>query len=355
MKAANSLTQRSEKKSFSAVITGDAMQSMIRKSLGDPSSAARFTSTLISVVSQNDLMKNCDPNTIIACALRGEGMGLTYGEGYYVVPFGSVATFVPGYKGFIQRSIATGLYADIDVVLIRDGERKGRDPRTGKAVIDLSTYDTDEERERHPIIGVKAYFLLRDGFYREEYWTVDEILRHADRYSKAFSLATFNKWKSGEKLTDDELNKVKGPYDLFLKWRAGEDIDPKISRAFSEMGAWYDEGGRQINMMKKTVLRSLLNSGYAPLSPDVRSLLQSDREDGVVPEINIPVDFSANPSTGEVIEGTATVMQDAPQDTDNAPKTPRKSKTENETPEADSTDNGANFTEIDASDSFFGN
>ena len=352
MKAVNSLTNQNQnaKKPFSSVITGDAMQGMIRKSLGDPRAAARFTSTLISAVSGSENLRNCEPNSIISCALQGEGMGLVYGEGYYIVPFGKVATFIPGYKGYIQRSICTGLYADIDCLEIREGERKGRDRRTGRAIIDLSVYDTDEEREAHPVIGVKAYFELRDGYYREEYRSCDELLKHADRYAASFSLATYNKWRNGEKLTEDELRAVKGPYSEFKRWRAGEAIDPKLAKQFGEIGAWYDEGGRQIGMMKKTVLRSLLGSGYAPLSPEVRTFLQIDNMGGVVPETNIPIDLSVDSATGEVLEADAVDVTDTPQEADNAPTAPRKRKTQNETAAPESTEI---YAEDDGNASFF--
>ena len=138
----------------------------------------------------------------------------------------------------------------------------------------MSTYETDEEREQHRIIGYKAYFELKDGYYREEYWTVDELLKHADRYSQAFSLELYNKWQSGAALTKEEQASV------------------------DRGSPWYSSPER---MMKKTVLRSLLNSGYAPMNSEVRAILQSMPEsgEGVIPDLDLPV----VPDNGPAIDG----------------------------------------------------
>ena len=283
MKANNSIVSApKEKKSFSAVITGDQMQSLIKKTMGSPQAAARLTSTLISAVNASEQLRSCTPASIISAALRGEGQGLIYGHGYYIVPYGSTATYITGYKGYIALALATGMYADIDVADVREGERRGRDRRTGRPVIDLSVYDSDEERDQHPVVGYKAYFELKDGYYREEYWTVDELLRHADRYSKGFSLETYNKLVNGE-LTEAEAKRVLGG------------------------SPWYDYMGGQDKMMRKTALRSLLNSGYAPLSNELRSLFAQEPQggDGVIP------DFDLEPTAVAVRDAEETAPHEA--------------------------------------------
>ena len=316
MKAANTLVAK-EKQTFSAVISGDGAQKLIRASLKDDGAVKRFTGTLISVVNASDQLKQCEPGSIISAALRGEGAGLIYGQGYYVVPFGKSAGYITSYKGWIQLAIATGLYADIDCIEVREGERKGRDKRTGKPIVDMSTYDTDEEREKHPVIGVKAYFELKDGYYREEYWTMGEILRHADRYSQAFSVDLYNKWQSGKSLTKDEAYTV------------------------ANGSPWYTNTMR---MAKKTVLKSLLTSGFAPLSNEVKSLLKNETESGeaVLPdfgEVAMP-DYSVVESTGEVIEAAESVEEaPKPADTEKKPKARQKAKERTENADNDALNN----------------
>ena len=327
MKPTNSLV-RKDKPTFSAVISGEGAQKLIRASLRDDGAVKRFTGTLISVVNASEQLKACNPGSIISAALRGEGAGLIYGHGYYVVPYGDSATYITAYKGYIQLALATGLYADIDCIDVREGERKGRDRRTGKPVIDLSVYDTDEEREQHPIIGYKGYFELKDGYFREEYWTIDELLRHADRYSKAFSRELYLKWQSGKELTMDEQHTV------------------------TNGSPWYTSTD---SMMRKTVLRSLLNSGYAPLSNEVKSMIASEAESGEGEALDLGSDlipdYTVDQNTGEVIDA-----QDAPQETPTVQAdvvTPEKPK-RGRPPKTRLQEVDAEDDEEDAIDSFFG-
>lgn len=274
MNANNRIAPQAKKMSFSQVITSDSMQKMIAKSVSDPRAAARFTATLISVVKSSEKLKECEPQSVIAAALRGEGYGLILGHGYSIVPYGSVATFVMQYKGYIQLAMSTGLYADIDCKEIREGEHKGRNRRTGNVEVDFSVYETDEEREQHPVVGYYAYFELKDGYFRADYMSVDAILKHADHYSPAFSLETYNKFMAGE-------------------------LDEKEAAKLRKASPWYDVSGGQEDMFKKTVLRRILNSGYAPLANEVRGMLAKDDDSGVV--ANMPV-IDVDRATGEVID-----------------------------------------------------
>lgn len=333
MKAANTLT-KTEKKPFSAVISGEGAQKLIRASLRDDGAVKRFTGTLISAVNASEKLKNCDPGSVISAALRGEGAGLIYGQGYYVVPYGKTATYITSYKGWIQLAIASGLYSDIDVLDVREGERKGRDPRTGKPIVDMSVYDSDEEREQHPIVGVKAYFILKDGYYREEYWTKGEILRHADRYSQAFSLELYEKWQSGKELTTDERDKV-------------ENGSP-----------WYTN---TLRMAKKTVLKSLLTSGFAPLSNEVKSMLDNEPNSGeaVIPDFgdDLVPDYTIDDETGEVIDvtdaapDTPAAPQESAQDERSAPTQEKQKRGRTQRARLQDADDDQ---DDDAIDSFFG-
>lgn len=266
-----------EKKTFSMAITAPNTQQMITRALKDDRMAARFTSTLIGAVSASDALKKCDPGTIIAAGLRGEGMGLIYGHGYYIVPYDTVAQFSMGYKGYCQLAMSTGYYADIDCIEVREGELEGRSRRTGKPTINLAKYDTDEERESHKIIGYYAYYELKDGTFRYEYWGMDKLLRHADRYSPAFKLEKYNAMIAGELSADEQKKLLRGT-------------------------PWYDVGGGQDKMCRKTMLRQLLNSGYAPLSNEVRSYFNEDSDDGVIPDVPMGSQEPVVPTTGYVVD-----------------------------------------------------
>lgn len=293
MKATNSFApqaQRDNKPTFSMAIAAPSMQKMIQSALRSDKAAARLTSTLISAVNASEQLKNCEPSTIVAAALRGEGMGLIFGHGYYVVPYGTTATYILGYKGYIQLAMSTGFYADIDCTDIREGEIEGRSRRTGKPIVNLAKYESDEERQSKPIIGYYGYYELKDGTFRFEYWPMDRLLRHADRYSKAFSYEKFKTMQSGE-------------------------MNPKDVEKLLNGSPWYDPNGGQDRMCRKTILRQLLNSGYAPLSPEVKVQLMEEasaEDEGMIPDMPMPERTVA--STGEVVE-TAPAAVEAHQET----------------------------------------
>lgn len=272
MNATTRLTPPAKTQTFSNAITSNAMQELIRKSLKDPKAVARFTSTLIQAVNSSDQLKECDPGSVVAAALRGEGMGLILNIHYHLVPFGRMCNFIISYKGYIALALATKQYHDIDCLDIREGEYMGRDSRTGKPNFDFNVYSTDEEREAAQVIGYYAYFELKDGMFRPEFWSMNKLLFHADRYSQAFDLEKFKKFTSGE-MTKEEEEKMR------------------------KSSPWNDVGYGQDKMCRKTVLRSLLNSGYAPLSNEIRYAMENDSEDGVIPDMPI---INVDKSTGEV-------------------------------------------------------
>lgn len=201
-------------------------------------------------------------------------------------------------KGYIQLAMSTGFYADIDCIEVRDGELDGRDRRTGKPKVNLARYETDEEREQHAVIGYYGYFELKDGTFRYEYWSLDKLLRHADRYSKAFSREKFLEMQSGS-------------------------MNPKDVEKLLNGSPWYDPNGGQDKMCRKTVIRQLLNSGYAPLSPEVKTAFASDSQSedgGVIPDLQMPE--RVIPTTGEVVETATGVESTSQEATDGAVSAP---------------------------------
>lgn len=274
---------------FVNAILSSTLQTQIAKSLPDEKARARFTSAIIELMTSSWQLQKCSPASVVAAALRGEGQGLILGHGYYVTPYGTKASYITSYKGYIQLALSTGLYEDIDCIEVREGEFKGRNKRTGKEEVDFSVYDTEEERMNHKPIGFYAYFQLKDGMFRSEYWSYDKLFKHAEKYSPAFKMETFKKYKTGQ-LTPEEKRKV-------------------------EMGSpWYTNYQR---MCAKTVLRSLLNSGFAPLSNEIRNFIASDR-DYVVPDEpvmsreNDPLIIDSMPKVENLAKPTEQIKAETP-------------------------------------------
>ena len=273
---------------FSVAIQGNLLQGMIKKATPDAQSAARLTGSLISLVASSTELQNCNPASIVAAALRGEGLGLMLGMGYYVVPYAGTASFQLGYKGLIQMAMAGGDVADMDCVEIREGEYVGRNRRTKRPEFDFSIYATDEEAEQHPIVGYYAYVEKRDGFFRSEYMSIGAILDHAEQYSKTFDRSKYRQLISG-------------------------DLSPEEAERLKKKSPWYSATE---TMMKKTVIRRLLNSGYVQLRAitSIDNVLTQEDEEAKDAEALASFDvMNVDPSTGEIKEQSVQVN---PSDTD---------------------------------------
>lgn len=281
-----------ETSDFATAVLSKTLQNQISKSVPDEKSRARFTSAIIQVVSGSEELQKCTPATIISSALRGEGMNLMMGSQYYIVPFGGSAAFVLGYKGMIQLAMSTKEYEAIDCTDVREGEYLGRDPETGQPLFQNVFGADDEARENTPIIGYKSFFRLRSGFKRTEYWSMEKIVNHAVKFSHI----------DRQKIT----NAINGNYT------PGKKESP-----------WYDYPDGFQKMAMKTVMRALLNSGYAPLNPEVKYAIDSDA-DLIIPDVPQPIPVANDPLIIDAPKAEQTVK--TPSDENTATQTVRKRK-----------------------------
>ena len=193
MSNSTNLTTQKQQPRFSVAIQTKTYQSMIANTLRDPGRQERFVASITSAVAVNPALQECEASTILAGALLGESLNLSpspqLGQ-YYLVPFkqkekrdkqGHViqpettkATFVLGYKGYIQLALRSGAYKDLDVMEIKQGEFKGKDPRTGRPMFEFMS---DEETwEKAPTIGYMAFFEYLNGFTKMLYWSRDKMM-----------------------------------------------------------------------------------------------------------------------------------------------------------------------------------
>lgn len=296
-----SLNSAPQKQKFSVAINSKMYQNLIASTLRDPARARRFTAAITSAVAVNPALQECDAGTILAGALLGESLNLSpspqLGQ-YYLVPFKqkakydrggnmvrpetTTATFVLGYKGYIQLAIRSGQYKDLEAMEIKQGEYLGRDPETGKAKFQF--VEDDDERETLPTIGYMAYFEYNPpkgsttGFRKTIYWSKEKMMTHADTYSKAFSRQGYEDLQAGRVPEKD-------------MWR------------YSSF--WYKNFD---DMARKTLIRHLI-SHWGIMSIDMQTALEHDdavnvADDGqIVTETveaaraSIPADAQEVPST----------------------------------------------------------
>ena len=188
------------KQKFSVAIQSDGYKKLINNTLGNPKKAERFVAAIISAISVNADLQDCDAGSILSGALLGESLNLSpspkLGQ-YYLVPFndkkkGKVANFILGYKGYLQLAIRSGYYKKINVVAIKEGELVNFNPLEEEVEVNL--IEDEETRENATTIGYYAMFEYLNGFKKAMYWSKSKMFTHAQKYSPGYKKDLDNGW-----------------------------------------------------------------------------------------------------------------------------------------------------------------
>lgn len=223
---------------FNSVITSPNWQSYLSKVLGERSGS--FVNNVTALVANNANLQVCRPETIIYSAMKATSLNLPLDNNLgfaYVIPYNDTkngvtdAQFQMGYKGFIQLAQRSNQMRTINVREVREGEFLGEDFVSGKLMFKMLPYD---KRESAKVVGYVAYIELTGGFEKMEYWSVEKMDAHAERYSKTY----------GSKRKD-----------------------------IREKSLWTTDFDA---MAKKTVLKALLQK-YAPMNVELQRAIEADQ------------------------------------------------------------------------------
>ena len=168
---------------MSVYLSNDNTKKYLNSILGDRS--GQFITSLTSLAGSSEMLKSCDRNSLLACALKAVSMDLPFDPNLgftWCVPYGKTATFQIGAKGYIQLALRTGQYKFIGSRDVREGEFLGRNFVGDPEIKWLS----DEERINKKIIGYMAGLELLNGFRKIIFWSNQEVENHAIRYSQSY-------------------------------------------------------------------------------------------------------------------------------------------------------------------------
>ena len=190
--AVNNSLQKNKKATFSSFVTSDGVKKKINEMVGGQD-GQRFITSIISAVSNNPALAECDQGSILSAAMLGESLKLSpspqLGQ-YYMVPFndrkrgGKVAQFLIGYKGYIQLAVRSGYYKKLNVLAIKEGELVSYNPLEEE--IEVNLIDDEELRENTPTMGYYAMFEYTNGFKKAMYWSKAKMEAHAINYSSGY-------------------------------------------------------------------------------------------------------------------------------------------------------------------------
>jgi len=253
-----------EKKTMQQYIK--SMEGEIAKALPSVITPERFTRIVLSAISVNPKLGTCTPASFLGAMMTSAQLGLEVNTPLgqaYVLPYNNKgvleAQFQLGYKGLIDLAYRSGEVEVIQAHIVYEN-----DEFTCEYGLDPKLTHKPADSDRGEPVKVYAVFKTKSGGYGFEVMSMDDVRKHAAKYSKAYS-SSFSPWKT----------------------------------SFEEMA-------------KKTVLKKVLK--YAPLKSDfVRAAVQDEvikkgidedmysvpNEDVMDAEYTeIPVDME----TGEVIE-----------------------------------------------------
>lgn len=165
----------------------------IQEMFGDPKVSAGFISSVISVANGNSLLRNADPMTVIGAAMVAATMQLpiipTLGLAY-IVPYKGKAQFQIGYKGLIELAERSGQFANIIDEVVYEGQLVEANKFEGKYVFNEAAKKSDK------VIGYMARFDLVNGFSKTIYWTLEEVQKHANKFSQSYRTGKSSPWQT---------------------------------------------------------------------------------------------------------------------------------------------------------------
>lgn len=142
-----------------------------------------FITSVMQVVNNNKLLQSASPASIYNAAAMAATLDLPINQNLgfaWIVPYGNQAQFQVGWKGIIQLANRTGQYKAINVVEVYENQFKSYNRLTEELDADFT------QEGNGNIIGYVAYFKLLNGFEKTSFWTVEEVKKHAQQFSKTY-------------------------------------------------------------------------------------------------------------------------------------------------------------------------
>ena len=187
--------QGNEKKTMQTYIK--AMESEIKKALPSVITPERFTRMVLSAISTNPKLASCTPASFLGAMMSAAQLGLEpntpLGQAY-LIPYKNKGRdevqFQLGYKGLIDLAYRSGEVELVQAHIVYENDtfecEYGLEPRLVHKPADSDRGDP---------LRVYAMFKTKSGGYGFEVMSMDDVRRHAEKYSQAYK-SGFSPWKT---------------------------------------------------------------------------------------------------------------------------------------------------------------
>lgn len=186
---------KAEKKTMQAYIK--AMEPAIKKALPSVITPERFTRMVLSALSSTPKLAECSPQSFLAAMMTAAQLGVepntALGQAY-LLPYRNhgqmECQFQLGYKGLIDLAYRSGEVSVIQAHTVYENDvfeyELGMDPKLRHV---------PAKADRGEAVAYYAMFKTKDGGYGFEVMSVDDVQRHAQRYSKSYGNGS-SPWRS---------------------------------------------------------------------------------------------------------------------------------------------------------------
>lgn len=195
-KIQNQIAKKSpEKKTMQQYI--QSMEGEIKKALPSVITPERFTRIVLSAISVNPKLASCTPSSFLGAMMTSAQLGLEVNTPLgqaYVLPYLNKGTleaqFQLGYKGLIDLAYRSGEVESIQAHVVYANDEfeceYGLEPKL--------THKPADSNRGEPV-KVYAVFKTKSGGFGFEVMSMDDVRKHAEKYSKAYS-SSFSPWKT---------------------------------------------------------------------------------------------------------------------------------------------------------------
>ena len=166
-----------------------SMASEIKKALPSVITPERFTRMVLSAISTNPKLASCTPASFLGAMMSAAQLGLEpntpLGQAY-LIPYKNKGVdevqFQIGYKGLIDLAYRSG-----EVELVQAHIVYEHDTFECEFGLEPKLVHKPADSNRGNPIKVYALFKTKSGGYGFEVMSMDDVRRHAEKYSKAYS------------------------------------------------------------------------------------------------------------------------------------------------------------------------
>ena len=198
-----------EKKTMQMYIK--SMEGEIKKALPSVITPERFTRMTLSAISTNPKLAACTPASFLGAMMSAAQLGLEpntpLGQAY-LIPYKNRGVddvqFQIGYKGLIDLAYRSGEVELVQAHIVYENDEficeYGLEPKLVHKPADSNRGNPTK---------VYAMFKTKSGGYGFEVMSMDDVRRHAERYSQSFN-SSYSPWKTNfeEKAKKTVLKKV---------------------------------------------------------------------------------------------------------------------------------------------------